>query len=217
MPLLTSQHCLWQVRHAPFFRWPEAGQRYEAPNALRSPWVKPDLPLPGTEDPTPCFYIRCWKLPAAPAIGRYSGRQVSAALKTRTQELWPSSFAIYRIMFGSRDTVPWCLPFRISLLWRKSLFFLFSLQRSFIPRLFFKHCLACLFQWLSIPTAHRPGVEAPLSPTLSLPVLSQCLLLLFTLHCLSQHPPVVQGSLCTHFLFLWNSSNTRSMDSEKIK
>lgn len=120
MPLLTSQHLLWQVRHAPFLRWSEAGQRYEAPNALRSPWVKPDLPIPGTEDPSPCFYIRCWKLPAAPAIRRCSGREVSAALKP---ELWLSSFAVYRVMFGSRDTIPWCLPFRIIPLWKKSLFF----------------------------------------------------------------------------------------------
>lgn len=81
MPLFTSQHRLWQVRHAPFLRWSEAGQRYEASNALRSALVKSDLLIPGSEDPAPCFYIHCWKLPAAPAISRCSGREVSATLK----------------------------------------------------------------------------------------------------------------------------------------
>lgn len=81
MPLFTSQHRLWQVRHAPSLRWSEAGQRYEAPNALRSPLVKSDLLIPGSEDPVPCFYICCWKLPAAPAISTCSGREVSATLK----------------------------------------------------------------------------------------------------------------------------------------
>lgn len=112
-----------------------------------------------------------------------------------------------------------CLPFRIIPLWRKSLgFFKFSMQRSFIPCLFFKHCLARLFQCLSSPHCSQTRCWSTsftqfFSPLL--PVLPQCLLLLFTLHCLSQHPPVVQGSLCTHFLFLWNSSNTRSTGSEK--
>lgn len=215
MPLLTSLHRLWQVRHAPFLRWSEAGQRYEVPNALRSSWVKPDLLIPGSEDPTPCFCICCWKLSAALAISRCSDGEVSATLKTRTQELWLSPFAIRWLMFGSRDTVPWCLPFRIILLWRKSLFFSF-LHKGLLSHVCSSSTATCS-NGCPVPTAHRPGTAAPLSPTSSLPVLPQCLLLLFTLHCLSQHPPVVQGSLYTHFLFLSNSSNARSMGSEKIK
>lgn len=98
MPLLTSQHSLWQVKHPPFLRWSEAGQRYEALNALRSPWVKTDLLIPGSEDPTPCSYICCWKLPAAPAISRCSGGEVSATLKP---ELRNSGF-LPLLFVGSR-------------------------------------------------------------------------------------------------------------------
>lgn len=68
--------------------WPEIW----GTNALRSPLVKPDLLIPGSEDPAPCFCIRCWKLPAALAISGCSGRELSATLKPELRNFLPLLF-----------------------------------------------------------------------------------------------------------------------------